>query len=555
DDDISISDLDANYVEITTEKELITTTNSMTSTRRSTVETVKTEEKLSGSSNISEAVEILRKNYEVPVGVSPSKNTYKEMEDDELSIVISGEEGVEPEGKVSQNNSDINSEIMDILRKTHQVPKGDVTDKNKYSGVDDEELGMVSGDEEPDLDVSSTMDPRRGKVDVVTRFLTIVESQHLLGENCSAGTDLNLGEGVVDRYAQERFRVEADVAVNRANMLTRLWKYADPEVMQSEYLLHASVFSMVEFDEDIFAAGNCYDQYQYKDYWLFCPYAYRLPEGPILVKDLAVEYKYLSNTSEWFYIARKHAENVIRNYSQFSRGYNTYTYNDTTHTERQPDEILSVKYEDGKWSKPYYDCGGGNIWMLTYTVPFFGFQNDSYFFKGTSGIDIDLRRVDIDQCPLPAGSNQLNIFASSDKCKKRTTQCVPIPGLGFRRGSYKCVCRRGFYFPDVKAQHRYYNGTVLEEEYEKLLMDQDNQYIESGMFECLQCAEGCESCEDDRPCVVSLNWVMRTAILILSCVIISCLPVVVLFTWKYGNIKVSSCSTLIQNLQIKPSYI
>jgi len=47
---------------------------------------------------------------------------------------------------------------------------------------------------------------------------------------------------------------------------------------------------------------------------------------------------------------------------------------------------------------------------------------------------------------------------------------VPIPGLGFRRGSYKCVCRRGFYFPDVRAAHRYYNGTVLEEEYEKLMM-------------------------------------------------------------------------------------
>lgn len=76
----------------------------------------------------------------------------------------------------------------------------------------------------------------------------------------------------------------------------------------------------MEFDDDIFAAGNCYDQYQYKDYWLFCPYAYRLPEGTILVKDLAVEYKYLSNTSEWFYIARKNAEKVIKNYNQFSRG-------------------------------------------------------------------------------------------------------------------------------------------------------------------------------------------------------------------------------------------
>lgn len=44
------------------------------------------------------------------------------------------------------------------------------------------------------------------------------------------------------------------------------------------------------------------------------------------------------------------------------------------------------------------------------------------YFRGTSGIDIDLRRVDIDQCPLPEDSTQLNIFAASDKCKKRTTE-------------------------------------------------------------------------------------------------------------------------------------
>lgn len=42
-------------------------------------------------------------------------------------------------------------------------------------------------------------------------------------------------------------------------------------------------------------------------------------------------------------------------------------------------------------------------------------------FRGTSGIDIDLRRVDIDQCPLPEGEKNLNIFAASDKCKKATT--------------------------------------------------------------------------------------------------------------------------------------
>ncbi|KFB48669.1 AGAP006152-PA-like protein [Anopheles sinensis] len=73
------------------------------------------------------------------------------------------------------------------------------------------------------LDKTSRLNRRnlmKGR-DVVTQFLQIVESQHLLGANCTAGTALNLGEGVVDRYAQDRFRVEAEIAVNRANMLTR----------------------------------------------------------------------------------------------------------------------------------------------------------------------------------------------------------------------------------------------------------------------------------------------------------------------------------------------
>ncbi|KAK3914081.1 putative G-protein coupled receptor 158, partial [Frankliniella fusca] len=219
--------------------------------------------------------------------------------------------------------------------------------------------------------------------------------------------------------------------------------------------------------------------------------------------------------------------------------YNTYTYNSTAHTDRVADEILSVTYEDGKWSKPYYDCGGGNIWMLTYTVPFFGFANGSYFFKGTSGIDIDLRRVDIDQCPSRPGSTELNIFAASDKCKKRTTECVAIKGLGFRRGSYHCVCRKGFYFPDTKATRRAFNGSHIEEEYEKMqLQGQDSEYAVAGAFECLQCAEGCESCEDSRPCVLALNWAVRTALLVLSCAIICCLPAVLLFTWKYQHVKV-----------------
>lgn len=61
-------------------------------------------------------------------------------------------------------------------------------------------------------------------------------------------------------------------------------------------------------------------------------------------------------------------------------------------------------------------------------IPYYIFSSPSLCCRGTSGIDIDLRRVDIDQCPLPKGSTQLNIFAASDKCKKRTTE-VRSPSL------------------------------------------------------------------------------------------------------------------------------
>jgi hypothetical protein len=53
-------------------------------------------------------------------------------------------------------------------------------------------------------------------------------------------------------------------------------------------------------------------------------------------------------------------------------------------------------------------------------IEFFNFSFS--FCRGTSGIDIDLRRVDIDQCPLPENSTELNIFAASDKCKNATTK-------------------------------------------------------------------------------------------------------------------------------------
>ena len=106
-------------------------------------------------------------------------------------------------------------------------------------------------------------------------------------------------------------------------------------------------------------------------------------KGPCYMMDFYQHFRLNSFSSREF-IERKQEDlkiNPLSMPSTLLSGYHTYTHNATAHTTRSTDKILTVKYEDGAWTKPYYDCGGGNIWMMTYTVPFFGFENGQYFFK------------------------------------------------------------------------------------------------------------------------------------------------------------------------------
>jgi len=125
----------------------------------------------------------------------------------------------------SDSDSDSESGLLDTSEVTMDdgyPPDVQIDDKTKQLVI-----GDVEGVEEADENMESSqitadvINARDSKIDLVSKFLQYIEQQHLMGSNCVAGTSLNLGEGVVDRYAQDRFRVEAEVAVNRANMLTR----------------------------------------------------------------------------------------------------------------------------------------------------------------------------------------------------------------------------------------------------------------------------------------------------------------------------------------------
>lgn len=122
----------------------------------------------------------------------------------------------------SQMTDKIDRETSENIQNDGEVSV-EIENNYEVEGIEGEPMEVEEFEFDLDLDETSKQNRKnlkRGR-DVVTRFLQIVESQHVLGGNCTAGTALNLGEGVVDRYAQDRFRVEAEVAVNRANMLSR----------------------------------------------------------------------------------------------------------------------------------------------------------------------------------------------------------------------------------------------------------------------------------------------------------------------------------------------
>lgn len=58
-----------------------------------------------------------------------------------------------------------------------------------------------------------------------------------------------------------------------------------------------------------------------------------------------------------------------------------YRLDNASHHAPITDDSIDIVYSDGHWSKPYFDCRGGHIWMMTYTVPFFGYKDKHYYFK------------------------------------------------------------------------------------------------------------------------------------------------------------------------------
>ncbi|XP_006820144.1 metabotropic glycine receptor-like [Saccoglossus kowalevskii] len=331
------------------------------------------------------------------------------------------------------------------------------------------------------------------------------------------------------------FANQAKTAVKTSNLLNTFYQTIHHNVVDSSFLTNSAVYfslvrNNVESDVNIFGSCVAFDSYQYNDTLeLFAPYAYRGDKGTVFTKDLAVLNYTAPDTEsmDWFTYHRANPPVVYNMHEKF--GYHLPRHNETHFDKQLNLTHIFIEESEGSWSSPYFDCGGGNSWMLTYSVPFYG---TNYEFRGVVSVDIDLQTIDINQC-----ANDTSMFSGTHKCKN-TTECVPISSQGFRGGSYQCVCKDNYYFPVTNSPNRSYNGTTLEDEYHRKIFGFPNNYDDG--FECLPCPKGCDGCVDDTPCFVEENLILRSILLGVELLCMFVVVILMLVIFKFRRVKVIS---------------
>ncbi|XP_038070270.1 probable G-protein coupled receptor CG31760 [Patiria miniata] len=373
----------------------------------------------------------------------------------------------------------------------------------------------------------------RPDMNTVTQALEYVQAIASQGEgNCSFGPTLDL------EYDKERWLAEAAVAIRAANLLTSLSRTGD-QIMgsgdQDEQLHYTIVRANVDNNPNVFGSAIAFDYLLYRDYEVFSPYAYRASDGTE-VKDLSIGYNYLTNSTDWFYIPFLNFQN-----ESFSPNYTFHRSLSGNATS-----MARLGLSDGYWTKPYFDCGGGNVWMVTFSMPFYlpaqpessNMSSDvpssgSLAFGGVTTIDVALSSLDINQCPNlnengTGNQNVFDPFVDTHLCKD-TTECKAIAGLGFQRGAYKCICLKGYYFPDTSNPHKAFNGSAIEYEYSKKVHGHENTYDSD--FNCLKCKKECDDCVDDTPCFLEPSSLLSYAVLGLTGACVLVLLVLLVYTW------------------------
>ncbi|XP_053376623.1 probable G-protein coupled receptor 158 [Mercenaria mercenaria] len=257
---------------------------------------------------------------------------------------------------------------------------------------------------------------------------------------------------------------------------------------------------------------------------MFCPYAYK-KNGTVRSHDLSLNYKYLDPDTEWYNSLK------IKEWYHVNVVTDRITYREDDHQLPELKESYPIAtLSDGHWTLPYFDCGGGNVWMVTYSSPIFRLEKGSILFRGVATIDIELTYMDINQCDgnKTDKSSGLDVFRGTHRCQS-TTKCIHKKGKGFVSGAYSCECRKGYFFPDSNHPTQSYKGSEIESYLRRFGV------IEPGMFQCSACTAGCVTCLNDSPCLHYHNTIL--SICLFSLTVMSVLGILTCAVFTYINRK------------------
>ncbi|NXI34304.1 GP158 protein, partial [Galbula dea] len=334
----------------------------------------------------------------------------------------------------------------------------------------------------------------------VASFLYTGDSRELRRANCSGRYELASLAGKSRFASHPSLHGALDTlthATNFLNMILQSNKSREQNLQEDLEWYRALIRSLLEGDPNISRAAITFSTEPSSPPQVFLQASRH--ESQVLLQDLSSSAHRLANASvetEWFHsLKRKWRPHLHR------RVLNTGHKTSESSWKRR--ESFSADKNHIRWSSPYLECENGNYkpgWLVTLSAAFYGLRpNLLPEFRGVVKVDINLQKVDIDQCSSEGW------FSGTHRCHLNNSECMPIKGLGFVLGAYKCICKAGFYHPNIfsvnsfqrKDGEKSFSGGELSEE----------------VYSCLPCREGCSYCTDDTPCYAQEDKYLRLAII------------------------------------------
>ncbi|KAM8967675.1 metabotropic glycine receptor [Pelodytes ibericus] len=355
----------------------------------------------------------------------------------------------------------------------------------------------------------------------VASFLYTGDPHELRRANCSKRYELTSLSGISPTNSHVSLHRSAEILVHSTNFLNMILqsnKSREHHFQRDVEWYHALIRSILEGDSSIFKSAITFNV----DLMSHVPQVFlqaTREDNKILLQDLSSLAHRLANATQdtdWFH-AFKHKWRPHQ-HKRFLSGAKTLD-----ESWKKGNTYITEK-SHVKWSSPFLECEHGKYkpnWLLTLSAAFYELKpNHVREFRGVLKVDVNLQKIDIDQC-----SND-GWFSGTHRCQHNSSKCIPIKGRGFVLGAYKCICKTGFYHPDIfsvngfqrqNMDNHFSRGEISEEEYK-----------------CLPCREGCPYCMDDAPCYAQEDKYLRVAIISFQafCMLLDFISMIVVYHFR-----------------------